>query len=192
MSRFSDVFHNVTKLLIRGKNIFFNTKCFVYSVIWVPLVIAIVCLLLCIFNHSQKQRIGVVNITGLVEEFVKVQANNKLPQEEIRKNIRTFGVSLEKVLHEVSVKKNVVLMPAEAVIVGAVDYTQEVQNYLSKIVSKKLLKIEAPQSVSQEQSLQNKEVADKNKASIAAQQSLQEVSSTDDPGNIDVVNNQAQ
>lgn len=105
---------------------------------WILLAITATCLLYaaCPF---QRQHIGVVNISGIVDEFIKNQAKAGLSPEELKKNVKTFGASLEKVMHDISAKENVVLMPAEAVISGAKDYTQEVQQLLPLLpVSKPL------------------------------------------------------
>ena len=98
--------------------------------------IVIIILALSIYDSFYKTRIGVVNITGIVDEFIKVQAQRSVSPEELKKLVQTFGVSLEKELHNIGTKNHVVLMPAEAVITGAKDYTQEVQHYLSQIIPK--------------------------------------------------------
>jgi hypothetical protein len=95
--------------------------------------ITIVITMLCVYAFFYKTSIGVVNITGIVDEFVKTQSRSNLSREELREGVKVFGVSLEKTMHDISVKKHIILMPAEAVISGAEDYTQEVQERLSKI-----------------------------------------------------------
>lgn len=110
--------------------------------------IAVFTFALCIYDSFYKTRIGVVNITGIVDEFIKVQAQSGISPDELKKRVQTFGRSLEKGLHDVGAKEHVVLMPAEAVITGAKDYTQEIQNYLTKIVPKASLKVEPQQAQS--------------------------------------------
>lgn len=121
---------------------------FVY-ITWIMLIIFLIYL-------GPQQRIGVVNISGIVNEFVTAQAKSGLSKEDLKKNIQVFGTALEKVMHNISLKKHLVLMPAEAVIVGAKDYTQEVLQALPALpVTKPLPSVEdtrqAPSSQSAEQ-----------------------------------------
>ena len=92
--------------------------------------ILLITLISFVYCRFQTSSIGVVNITGIVDKFVQAEAKNNLLPEELKKRVQIFGTSLEKVLHDISVKKRVVLMPSEAVIAGAKDYTQEVQKLL--------------------------------------------------------------
>lgn len=89
-----------------------------------------------VYDHVRNPRIGVVNITGIVDEFVKTEAKNILPPEELKRRVQIFGTSLEKVLRGISIKKRVILMPSEAVIAGAKDYTQEAQKLLYAATAK--------------------------------------------------------
>lgn len=91
----------------------------------------LVMLILHLYEPVQKPRIGTVNITGIVDQFIKLQTKQNLPADETKKRVQEFGVVLEKIMHDLSAKQHVVLMPAEAVIVGATDYTPVVQKYLS-------------------------------------------------------------
>jgi hypothetical protein len=69
--------------------------------------------------HSRPQvKIGVVNITGIVEQFIKEQAEQKLSPAEIKKEVRNFGDKLEQLMREVSRRERIVLLPSEAVIAG--------------------------------------------------------------------------
>lgn len=85
-----------------------------------------------LFFFSTPTKIGVVNITGIADAFIKTQAQSGVSSDELKKRVQSFGNVLEKTLHEVGAKKHAVLMPAEAVITGAKDYTSEVQKLLSK------------------------------------------------------------
>jgi hypothetical protein len=75
-------------------------------------------------------QIGTVNITGMVNAFVKSQANLNLPSNELNEKVKVFGKNLEASLHEVANEKKVVLLPSEAVIAGGVDYTDYVKQRL--------------------------------------------------------------
>lgn len=86
------------------------------------------------YTAYKEPRIGVVNITGIADEFVKAQSQSNLSSEELKQRVYLFGATLEKVLHDVSAKKRLVLIPAEAVISGAKDYTQEVRQQISQTI----------------------------------------------------------
>lgn len=100
--------------------------------------ITLVLLALCVYDSYHKTRIGVVNISGIADEFIKAQSGKGLSPAELKNRARFFGSSLEKILHDVGAKKRAVLMPAEAVITGAKDYTQEVQQQLSLIMQQEV------------------------------------------------------
>lgn len=89
-------------------------------------------ILLVLHIYEPMPRIGTVNITGIVDQFVKSQAKEKLPATELKKRIEVFSTKLAQTMHVLSSKQNIVLMPAEAVIAGATDYTPTVQKYLSQ------------------------------------------------------------
>jgi len=80
--------------------------------------------------YEPVSRIGTVNITGLVDQFVKSQAKENLSHEEAKKRVQVFGGELEKTMRIISVKQNLILLPSEAVITGAKDYTDMVQKHL--------------------------------------------------------------
>jgi len=134
-------FNDVLKLLTSGD----LNRIKYYFILGMCQLLVVVFALWC-YDSFCKQKIGVVNITGIADEFIKTQSRSNISSEELKKRVRLFGFSLEKGLQEIGARKRVILMPAEAVITGAKDYTQEIQNYLSKIIPKASLKAE-PQQV---------------------------------------------
>lgn len=132
--------------------------------------IVLVVLVLCIYDSYHNTRIGVVNITGIADEFIKTKARSGLSPEELKKQVRDFGTALETTLHDVGAKRRVVLMPAEAVITGAKDYTQEVRSRLSRVLPKAPAELQPPQekqAVVQAPSLE--QPLEANQATVAAQ-----------------------
>lgn len=91
----------------------------------------------------QRQIIGTVNITGIVNNFITTQAKNNISSDDLKQSVKDFGLALEKTMVSVSNKKHIVLLPAEAVITGAKDYTQEIQNLLP--IPKKQPQVTLPQ-----------------------------------------------
>ena len=80
--------------------------------------------------------IGVVNITGIINDFVTTESKANISPEDLRIKVRFFGNALEKIVQDISARKRMVLMPSEAVIAGAKDYTEEVQTLLAKALKK--------------------------------------------------------
>ena len=67
--------------------------------------------------------VAIVNITGMVDEFIKQEANKNVQPDDLKKEVRQFGINLNKELQSFSREKHIVLMPSEAVIAGSHDYT---------------------------------------------------------------------
>ena len=76
---------------------------------------------------SSPRAIGAVNITRVVNEYVKSHAEQGLSPEAQAKAIRAFGQQLENQLKQLAEEEHVVLLPSEAVIAGARDYTSALQ-----------------------------------------------------------------
>lgn len=95
----------------------------------------IILLFLHLWGPKENPRIATINITGLVDNFIKTEVKTKkdLPPDEVKKLVQTFGATLEKTMQGLSSKYHLVLMPAEAVIAGAPDYTVIVQKHLDAI-----------------------------------------------------------
>jgi hypothetical protein len=118
-------------MLTKIKELTKDTRIKKYITIGISQLIITIIVLWC-YDTFFKQRIGVVNITGITEEFIKTQSRGNNFPEELKRRVHAFALSLEKELHIISARKKAALLPAEAVIIGAKDYTEEVQRYLSK------------------------------------------------------------
>jgi hypothetical protein len=115
-------------LLNRALNRFFyKTR------LWfVPLGLIVV--VTCFFIPRPMPSIGVVNITGIINDFVATESKAAISPTDLRAKVKLFGNTLEKIVNDISVKKRIVLMPSEAVIAGAKDYTEEVQILLARAI----------------------------------------------------------
>lgn len=83
------------------------------------------------FNPTtQTSSIASVQVTQLIEKFVAVNANSKAPTSNLKQRAAQYSEALEASLHTVSQEEGVVLVPSEAVIAGAPDYTNKVQNQM--------------------------------------------------------------
>ncbi|GEM_PF-1633303 len=68
-------------------------------------------------------KLGTVNITGMVDHFIKQESEKNIQGEVLKKEVRQFGSSLDKELQRFSKENGIVLMPSEAIIAGTEDYT---------------------------------------------------------------------
>lgn len=83
--------------------------------------------------EKQDVRIGTVNITGMVDHFIKQEAGKNVQPDVLKKEVKEYGMNLNKELQDFSREKHIVLLPSEAVIAGSRDYTstinQRMQSY---------------------------------------------------------------
>lgn len=84
------------------------------------------------FQRSSTTKVGMVNITGMVNSFIKETAQQSLSVDEKQKKISQFSDALQKVMTTEASEKSMVLVPSEAVIAGATDMTQEVMIAIKK------------------------------------------------------------
>lgn len=75
-------------------------------------------------------KLATVNITGIVDRFIKIESEKISSPETLKKEVKQFGVALDKELRIFSKEKGIVLMPSEAVIAGTPDYTSTVLEHL--------------------------------------------------------------
>ena len=83
----------------------------------------------------RHQNIAVVNVTAIVNDFIKNESKLNKSQEELTKETKQFGVTLEKTLKQFSKENNLLLMPSEAVFAGSQDYTSVIKNKI-RIIQK--------------------------------------------------------
>lgn len=79
--------------------------------------------------------IGTVDLTGLVHQYTIKIAHGGGSLADIKSKMRPWSQHLEAVLQSISEKHHVVLMPRQAVVSGAKDYTNEAAALLSKEIA---------------------------------------------------------
>lgn len=84
------------------------------------------------YHDAKPSKVATVNITAMVDQFIKQEAKKNLPQEVLKSEVKTFGKALEKELQELSKKHHLVLLPSEAVIAGSKDYTVIVRERMAR------------------------------------------------------------
>lgn len=93
---------------------------------------ALIIMIIAHFIVSPKPTVGTVNITGLVDRFIKTETEKNLPPDILKQEVKVFGQNLEKELKLFSAKNHIVLLPAEAVIAGGQDYTVIIKERLKQ------------------------------------------------------------
>ncbi len=126
----SNLFKKSKYLFEQGKIILFSMT---VSEIIAGMLGAVIILFILHIIEPQPKRMGTVNITGIVNQFVKSQAKQDLPPKVLQQRVNDFGKQLQTVLDDIARKQQVVLLVQEAVISGSQDYTDEVKNRLSAV-----------------------------------------------------------
>jgi hypothetical protein len=102
---------------------------YLFSMLFGMLGALIIAVFIHLFERKDAQ-IGTVNITGLVDHYIKQEADKNLPSDVLKKEVKHYGMSLNKELQQLSKERQVILMPSEAVIVGSHDYTAYINQRL--------------------------------------------------------------
>ena len=84
-----------------------------------------------LWSMNRAAPVGVVNVTAIIDQFVKSKAHQNLSIEIQKEHVKNFGLHLEAALQTIAKKQHVVLLPSEAVIAGAHDYTAAVEDALN-------------------------------------------------------------
>lgn len=109
----------------RMANLFFYASSFLFGMLG-----ALIIFMFMNFYISPTPSIGTVNITSLVDRFIKQESQKNLSPDVLKQEVKTFGMTLEKALQIFSKQNHLVLLPAEAVIAGSHDYTALIRQRL--------------------------------------------------------------
>lgn len=120
------------KLLSKLKEILFSITA---SQIVSGMLGAVVILLFMHITEPRLQPLATVDVTNIVNQFVKSQAKLNLPPQELQQRVTKFGQQLQMVLDNTSKKYHAVLIVQEAIVSGAHDLTPEVRAQLNKLQS---------------------------------------------------------
>lgn len=80
---------------------------------------------------AKPYKIGTVNITRMVDRFVKEESAKNISPDLIKNDVKVFGDALDTELKRVSEEYRLILLPSEAVISGSKDYTAMVRARIS-------------------------------------------------------------
>jgi len=81
-------------------------------------------------TYQPAPLIATVNITQLVDQFIRDAQQKNTPQNMLEKETKYFGKKLEISLKQLAGKNNLILLPSEAVISNAPDYTDQIRAVL--------------------------------------------------------------
>ena len=73
-----------------------------------------------------------VNLTGIVNAFVKETAKQNLSEKEMGSRVAQFSEQLNREVEALSLSRHLILLPSEAIIAGGKDYTQDIIKKMSK------------------------------------------------------------
>ena len=78
-----------------------------------------------IFAHfmSPIVKVGTVNITKLINQYIKIETKKNISPDELKREVKNFGNKLDSELQTLSKSSHVILFPSEAIIAGGKDYT---------------------------------------------------------------------
>lgn len=109
-------------------NIFEKANSFLFGMLGAATVLMI--------NHYiilPPNKIVTVNISGIVDNFIKQESKKNLDADIVKKEVSSFGKNLETKLSEFSKKNHFILLPSEAVITGANDYTNVINKSIQEM-----------------------------------------------------------
>jgi Tfp pilus assembly protein PilO len=81
-----------------------------------------------------SSKIATVDVLTITSQFIKEEVEKKHSNQDKQKAIKHFSYRLEKALQQLTKEKSVVLLPKEAVIKGAPDYTSSLIELMGKQV----------------------------------------------------------
>lgn len=81
-----------------------------------------------------KPEIVTVNITGMINQYVKTLAKANLTQDQMMQQVSTFAKDIQLVIKETSKKHHWMIMPSQAVLSGGHDVTPMIQKEVNQLI----------------------------------------------------------
>lgn len=85
-----------------------------------------------IFVKERSVAVATINITGMVQSYIKDTGSQNITAQEKQERIKQFANLLNQSIEKLSHDKHVILLPSEAVIAGANDLTQQTKEMIKK------------------------------------------------------------
>lgn len=113
-------------------NFKFNKKILVSLAIFLGLVLGSVL----IMSRASCVKIETVDVTGLVDSFIKETVKQQLTEEEKKTRVSQFSHLLQKNINQEANDRHVVILPREAVLAGSVDVTEKIASKIKQALNK--------------------------------------------------------
>jgi type-F conjugative transfer system protein TrbI len=92
-------------------------------------VLSAVLFCLCVKEYTcDKSNVALVNINAIINRYIHSAAKSNLDEKTIQENTAKFMKKLEEELHRLAQEKKIGLLVSEAILVGGVDYTSEIEH----------------------------------------------------------------
>jgi len=76
--------------------------------------------------HPSSSTLGTVDITGIINQFIKLESAKNDSPDVVKEDVRAFAHQLEMTLRQLAKEKHLVLLLRDAVSAGGQDYTDVV------------------------------------------------------------------
>jgi hypothetical protein len=84
---------------------------------------------LCIYEFTRdKSNVALVNINAIMNRYIHSMAKSTLDDQTLQSRTAIFMKKLEEELHRLAQEKKIGLLVSEAILVGGVDYTGEIEH----------------------------------------------------------------
>lgn len=120
--------NEMIKNILNENELDFNSG---YAFLW-GMIGALIIFITMHFFISPPTKFAKVNITSIVDQFIKQEAAKNLPESALKNEVHIFGKKLEVNLQQFAKKNHLILLPSEAVIAGAPDYTSVIKSKLKE------------------------------------------------------------
>lgn len=92
---------------------------------------AMTMLIIAHYISQPPSNIVTVNITGIVDQFIKYESKKNLSPDVLKDEVKAFGNQLEIHLRRYAHQNHLVILPSEAVIAGSPDHTRIIMNSIN-------------------------------------------------------------
>ena len=93
---------------------------------------AAILLLLKMWIIPTRPNVATIDLTGIIHQYTQAIAQKTNSRSSMKSHMRAFSQHLSRTLQFVATEHHVVLMPRQAVVSGAADYTDEVVRRLTQ------------------------------------------------------------
>lgn len=89
-------------------------------------------LLVLSLTHHTSPTIATINITSLEDSFIQETSKQTLSETDKKQKVETFAKTLNQTVVQLAKEKHLLLMPSQAIISDAPDFTQEIAKKIKR------------------------------------------------------------